>query len=103
MLGGVGCELSLVCMVMGFPQPEVSWYKETMILAPSSNSLIGATGMRHSLLIPELGEEDFANYSCVAYNDLGRARAHFSITGNGMSKYYVRHQGSNFFFKEGVL
>ena len=39
-------------------------------------------GPRHQLVIPRVGEEDFANYSCEASNSLGRARAAVQLRGN---------------------
>ena len=37
---------------------------------------------RHSLTVPSVGEEDFANYSCEASNSLGKARAMIQLRGN---------------------
>ena len=37
---------------------------------------------RHSLTVPSVGEEDFANYSCEATNSLGKARAMVQLRGN---------------------
>ena len=39
-------------------------------------------GNRHSLVIQRMKEEDFGSYSCFATNNLGKSKAHLTITGD---------------------
>ena len=36
---------------------------------------------RHRLVIVEVGENDFGNYSCLAENDLGETRGYIELSG----------------------
>ncbi|KOB69778.1 Uncharacterized protein OBRU01_03459, partial [Operophtera brumata] len=42
---------------------------------------MSARGNNHTLLIGNVQPEDFGNYSCVADNNLGRARQHVEVSG----------------------
>ena len=44
-------------------------------------------GQRHRLVLTSLLMEDFANYSCYAENDLGRARKYIQLAGRSLSTY----------------
>ena len=36
---------------------------------------------RHRLVIVEVGDNDFGNYSCLAENDLGKTRGYIELSG----------------------
>ena len=38
--------------------------------------------VRHRLVIVDVGENDFGNYSCLAENELGRTRGYIELSGN---------------------
>ena len=51
---------------------------------------IESTGIRNSLIIPTVGEEDLGSYSCQAQNNLGRATSHITVTGEGNAGKHLR-------------
>jgi hypothetical protein len=44
------------CNVHGEPQPEVKWYKETMLLDPTNNRHMETYGNRHVLILRNVNE-----------------------------------------------
>jgi len=82
--GGVGYESVISCIVHGDPQPNVLWYRETMVLDRNNNRMMEQFGIRHRLVIASVSEEDFGNYSCVAENELGKSRGFIEVSGHPM-------------------
>ena len=80
--GGAGHNTTLLCLVHAEPTAEVVWYKNNMRLDLKRGYVTSQEGRRHRLTIPEVGEEDFANYSCEATNSLGKSRAAIQLRGN---------------------
>lgn len=76
-----GIEAEVSCNVHGEPQPEVKWYKETMLLDPTNNRHMETYGNRHVLILRHVNEYDFGNYSCMADNSLGRERKSIEVSG----------------------
>ena len=79
--GGVGEEAVISCIVYGDPEPNVRWYRETMVLARNENRLVEQFGIRHRLVIASVSQTDFGNYSCLAENDLGKSRGFIQLSG----------------------
>ena len=63
----------MTCNVHAEPFAEVRWYKKIMLLDQTSNRNMKKFGNRHVLVIRNINEKDFGNYSCLADNSLGRA------------------------------
>ncbi|XP_044727182.1 limbic system-associated membrane protein [Chrysoperla carnea] len=78
---GEGLEAHLVCIVYGETQPEVHWYRDTMLLDTTERRIMETRGSRHTLVIRKVHPSDFGNYTCVADNQLGKARKVIELTG----------------------
>ncbi|XP_023034306.1 hemicentin-1 isoform X2 [Drosophila willistoni] len=78
---GEGHEAMLVCIVHGETQPEVIWFKDTMQLDTTERHIMENRGSRHTLIIRKVHPQDFGNYSCVAENQLGKARKTLQLSG----------------------
>jgi len=79
--GGVGHQAQISCRAFGSPEPQVRWYRETMLLDRNENRLMEQYGQRHNLVIANVQKEDFGNYSCSAENELGKARGFILLSG----------------------
>ena len=60
---------------------QVKWYRDTMLLDPNESRLMEKFGIRHTLVLRKVAEEDFGNYSCSAENHLGKSRAFIEVSG----------------------
>ena len=52
-----------------------------MLLDSNGRRYMQQKGNRHTLLIREVAQDDFGNYSCSASNMLGKARAYIRVQG----------------------
>ena len=52
-----------------------------MLLDPNEFRLMEQFGIRHTLVLRKVAEEDFGNYSCSAENHLGKSRAFIEVSG----------------------
>lgn len=78
---GDGIEAEVSCNVHAEPRAEVKWYKDTMLLDPTNNRHMETFGNRHVLILRNVRETDFGNYSCTADNSLGRQRGFIDVSG----------------------
>ncbi|XP_018323702.1 protein amalgam-like [Agrilus planipennis] len=78
---GIGLEAYLVCIVHAEPPPQVLWFKDTTQLGTTEQHASQNRGNRYTLIIRNVTEADFGNYSCVASNTHGKARGHLTLTG----------------------
>ena len=46
---------------------------------------------RHRLVIVEVGDTDFGNYSCLAENELGKTRGYIELSGEKFWHFYIRY------------
>jgi len=62
---------------------QVTWYKDTMKLDPGASPGRRAEtyGSKHKLVISDVSETDFGNYSCLADNRMGRQRGVAVLSG----------------------
>ena len=68
---------------VGYPTPEVQWYREGVEIQPSRDFQITNLYMKSFLLIPEVFLEDAGTFTCRAINDYGMAecRAVLNVIG----------------------
>ncbi|XP_030557678.1 obscurin isoform X1 [Drosophila novamexicana] len=68
----VGEPLKLTSQVIGFPAPEVKWYKDGMLLRPSSNiNFINNPNGQIGLSIDSVDANDAGIYKCIIINKEG--------------------------------
>ncbi|XP_018912896.1 protein amalgam isoform X2 [Bemisia tabaci] len=78
---GEGYRAELVCLVHGEPDPTVTWYQDSFLVAPTERRYVETRGNKHILTIKELQPSDFGNYSCVADNSLGKNKKFMELSG----------------------
>ncbi|KAI7800309.1 limbic system-associated membrane protein precursor [Triplophysa rosa] len=61
----------LHCEASAVPQPEFEWYRDDRRLSSSQSVNIQITGSRTLLVVANVTEDDYGNYTCVATNRLG--------------------------------
>ena len=73
----IGDTLQFVCLASGFPQPEVTWFKNDREQPRYSRVTIIPGG---ALTLENVRTTDAALYECVATNALGTDRRSFNVT-----------------------
>ena len=73
--------VELVCTVQGRPTPEVEWRRGTHTITGEGRVELRVAGRRHSLVISQVEEEDFGEYSCRASNRLGEQEGRIELSG----------------------
>ncbi|KAJ8256612.1 hypothetical protein COCON_G00187640 [Conger conger] len=61
----------LQCDATAVPKPEFEWYRDNKRLSNAQGISIQIFGTRTLLLVSNVTEEDYGNYTCVATNRLG--------------------------------
>ncbi|XP_077120335.1 alpha-protein kinase 3 [Ranitomeya variabilis] len=89
-----GSDAKLICMVTGYPEPEVTWYKDDEEMdrycgLPKYEIL--RNGKRHTLLIYNCSEEDAAIYQASARNTKGIVSCSGVLEVGTMTEYKI-HQ-----------
>lgn len=91
----------LTCEVFADPHPDVNWYRGRSVLSghsPHENkyNMKSDSGLHtHSLIITDIGEEDYGNYSCHAANSLGEDKATLIVSGKPLKPVIVSETDSN--------
>ncbi|XP_026871964.1 limbic system-associated membrane protein isoform X1 [Electrophorus electricus] len=67
----VGRQGILQCDATAVPKPEFEWYRDDKRLSNMQGITIQITGTRTMLLVANVTEDDYGNYTCVATNRLG--------------------------------
>ncbi|XP_075064510.1 alpha-protein kinase 3 [Mixophyes fleayi] len=89
-----GCDAKFICMVTGYPEPEVTWYKDDEEMdrycgLPKYEIL--RNGKRHTLQIYKCSEEDAAIYQASARNNKGIVSCSGILEVGTMTEYKI-HQ-----------
>ncbi|KAM5170316.1 alpha-protein kinase 3 [Mantella aurantiaca] len=89
-----GSDAKFICMVTGYPEPEVTWYKDDEEMdrycgLPKYEIL--RSGKRHTLQIYKCSEEDAAIYQASARNNKGIVSCSGVLEVGTMSEYQI-HQ-----------
>ncbi|GFG36897.1 hypothetical protein Cfor_08702, partial [Coptotermes formosanus] len=86
---GEGNEAQLACIVHAEPPAEVLWYRDTMRLDTTERRIMEARGSRHTLIIRKVQASDFANYTCMADNQIGKTRQKLELSGRPNPAIFV--------------
>ncbi|XP_018423136.1 PREDICTED: alpha-protein kinase 3 [Nanorana parkeri] len=89
-----GSDAKFICMVSGYPEPEVTWYKDDEELdryCGLPKYEIFRNGKRHTLQIYKCSEEDAAIYQASARNNKGIVSCSGVLEVGTMSEYKI-HQ-----------
>lgn len=85
---GTGMESELTCIVSGYPQPVIIWYRDDKQLIHKKGSLLiqhrpimKSNKTKHILKIVHTKEKDFGVYKCRAENTLGDDIKFITLTG----------------------
>ncbi|XP_035275664.1 neural cell adhesion molecule 1 isoform X1 [Anguilla anguilla] len=74
-LAGPRTNVSISCLVNGFPTPNISWTSPPL----SDATRHRFNSDRSELTIPSVVRSDFGEYTCVAANKIGETRASFTL------------------------
>lgn len=80
---GIGVQSRLTCNVHAYPHAKVAWFKDQERVRPKKGSIEFKGEKNHHILeIMHTEKEDLGDYTCVAENEIGRAKKTISLTGN---------------------
>jgi hypothetical protein len=68
-------------------QSQVLWYRDTMRLDTTERRIMESRGSRHTLIIRKVQASDFANYTCMADNQIGKTRQKLELSGKYRQHY----------------
>ena len=71
-----------------------------MLLDPNEFRLMEQFGIRHTLVLRRVSEDDFGNYSCSGENHLGKSRAFIEVSGK-ILLLFLREQVANSLLSSG--
>ncbi|XP_051862026.1 muscle M-line assembly protein unc-89 isoform X45 [Drosophila albomicans] len=66
----------LTCQIVGYPTPEILWYKDGQLIVSDRRHLITAEGQFFTLEIAATTLDDSGDYTCTAKNELGSVSCH---------------------------
>ena len=77
---GEGDETEVICIVHASPKAKVTWLKDGFPVDESRNP-VNQRGNRHTLVIPNVNEESFGDYTCEAQNSFGTQSKSTRVSG----------------------
>ncbi|XP_060519736.1 lachesin-like isoform X2 [Cylas formicarius] len=85
--------VELVCHVSAYPPPAVLWQKNGMNLEQNEPKIKFANernNQRNILLISDLQEEDFGDYTCLAQNNFGRSTQNVTVVKTPVVRHFQK-------------
>lgn len=79
----------LTCQVMGYPAPEISWFKDDKLLESNRQCTISSDGQFHTLELGSTTLDDSGYYTCTAKNELGSVSCHCSLVVDKGIRAYI--------------
>ncbi|XP_075167097.1 stretchin-Mlck isoform X1 [Haematobia irritans] len=79
----------LTCQVVGFPQPEISWYKDDVLLETNRQCIISQDNQFYTLELASATLNDSGIYTCTAKNELGSVSCHCSLVVDKGIRAYI--------------
>ena len=84
---GLGENATFTCVASGHRTPDVMWFQiisNGLVMIDSDSEMVFDNGtIISTLLIHDVVENDFGNYSCMASNEFSIARANFTLSQAG--------------------
>ncbi|XP_017077857.1 myosin light chain kinase, smooth muscle-like isoform X2 [Drosophila eugracilis] len=79
----------LTCQVVGYPVPEILWYKDNELIHTDRKHLISAEGQFFTLEIAATTLDDSGTYTCLAKNELGSVSCHSTLVVDKGIRAYI--------------
>ncbi|XP_064551728.1 titin homolog isoform X6 [Drosophila montana] len=79
----------LTCQIVGYPAPEILWYKDGQLISCDRRHLITAEGQFFTLEIAATTLDDSGNYTCTAKNELGSVSCHSCLVVDKGIRAYI--------------
>ncbi|XP_036344439.1 muscle M-line assembly protein unc-89-like, partial [Rhagoletis pomonella] len=79
----------LTCQVVGYPTPEVFWYKDDQQIVESRRCLITDDGQFHTIELASTILDDSGVYTCTAKNELGSVSCHCTLVVDKGIRAYI--------------
>jgi len=83
----LGENATFTCGIIGHRSPDIMWLQTSnnsaVVIDSDSEMVFGNGTIISTLLIPDVVENDFGNYSCVASNEFSSAVANFTLSPAG--------------------
>ncbi|XP_034651180.1 LOW QUALITY PROTEIN: muscle M-line assembly protein unc-89-like [Drosophila subobscura] len=79
----------LTCQIVGYPVPEILWYKDEELINADSRHLITAEGQFFTLEIAATTLDMSGTYTCLAKNELGSVSCHCNLVVDKGIRAYI--------------
>jgi len=79
----------LTCQIVGYPVPEILWYKDDELIHTDRKHLISAEGQFFTLEIAATTLDDSGTYTCLARNELGSVSCHCTLVVDKGIRAYI--------------
>uniref|UniRef100_A0A6P4FIV9 Muscle M-line assembly protein unc-89-like isoform X2 n=1 Tax=Drosophila rhopaloa TaxID=1041015 RepID=A0A6P4FIV9_DRORH len=79
----------LTCQIVGYPVPEILWYKDDELVHTDRKHLISAEGQFFTLEIAATTLDDSGTYTCLAKNELGSVSCHCTLVVDKGIRAYI--------------
>ncbi|XP_050743267.1 titin isoform X42 [Drosophila biarmipes] len=79
----------LTCQIVGYPVPEILWYKDDLPIHTGRKHLISAEGQFFTLEIAATTLDDSGTYTCLAKNELGSVSCHCTLVVDKGIRAYI--------------
>ncbi|XP_043645538.1 muscle M-line assembly protein unc-89-like isoform X3 [Drosophila teissieri] len=79
----------LTCQIVGYPVPEILWYKDDQLIHTDKKHLISAEGQFFTLEIAATTLDDSGTYTCLARNELGSVSCHCTLVVDKGIRAYI--------------
>ncbi|XP_016940406.2 muscle M-line assembly protein unc-89 isoform X12 [Drosophila suzukii] len=79
----------LTCQIVGYPVPDILWYKDDQLIHTDRKHLISAEGQFFTLEIAATTLDDSGTYTCLAKNELGSVSCHCTLVVDKGIRAYI--------------
>ncbi|KAH8390355.1 hypothetical protein KR200_010964 [Drosophila serrata] len=79
----------LTCQIVGYPVPEILWYKDEQLIQTDRKHLISSEGQFFTLEIAATTLDDSGTYTCLAKNELGSVSCHCTLVVDKGIRAYI--------------